>query len=80
MILTGAIDLLFALLRGAFAGFEIIGLPLQFINTLQTILVYGVWIVGADVIAIFTTTIIAWWTIKLVVGLIVWLWELVPFT
>lgn len=80
MIVSGTVDLFFAILRGAFSGLEIIGLPLQFINTLQTIMVYGVWIVGADVISIFVTTIIAWWTIKLAVGLVVWLWELLPLT
>lgn len=80
MIVSTTIDLFFAILRGAFSGMEIIGLPLQLINTLQTILVYGIWVVGADIMAIFVAMVVGWWSIKFTVGLVVWLWELLPLT
>lgn len=80
MIVESVVDLFFALMSQAFAGLEIIGLPYQVINTLQTILVYGTWIVGADILAIFVSTIVSWWTIKFVVGLVVFIWELLPLT
>lgn len=80
MIVESMVDLFFGLLRNLLGGFEIIGLPYQYINVLNTITAYGVWIIGADVMAIFVTTIIAWWTIKLAVGLFVWVWELLPLT
>lgn len=80
MIVESVVDLFFALMAQAFAGLEIIGLPFQVINTLQTILVYGTWIVGADIMAIFVATVVGWWTIKFVVGLVVFIWELLPLT
>lgn len=80
MIVENTIDLFFSILRMAFQGMEVIGLPLQVINTLQTILVYGIWIVGADIMAIFVALIVSWWAIKLTVGVVIWLWELLPLT
>lgn len=80
MIVGTLVDLFIGILRAALSGFEIVGLPLQYINTLNTILVYGVWIVGVDIMAIFVSTVVFWWAVKLAVGLIVWLWELLPLT
>lgn len=80
MIVESVIDLFFSILRSTFAGMEVIGLPMQVINTLQTILVYGIWIVGADIMAIFVSLIVSWWAIKLTVGFVIWLWELLPLT
>lgn len=62
------------------SGFEFVGLPMQYINSLQTILVYGIWVVGLDIMSLFAVTIVGWWSIKLTVGLLVWLWELLPLT
>lgn len=80
MIVETIVDFFFASLSQAFLGLEIIGLPMQYINTLQTILVYGTWVVGADIMAIFVALIVGWWTIKMIVGAIIWIWELIPFT
>lgn len=80
MIAKTLVDLFLGMLRVAFEGFEIVGLPYQVINTLSTITVYGIWIVGADILGIFVSMIIGWWTVKLVVGLVVWIWELLPLT
>ena len=80
MIVESVVDLFFNLLSVVFSGLEIIGLPLEFINTLQTILVYGVWVVGADIMAIFVGLVVGWWGIKFLVGLFVWVWELLPLT
>lgn len=80
MIVETVVDLFFSMLSLAFSGLEIVGLPYQVINTLATISVYGVWIVGADILAIFVSLIVSWWLIKFVVGMVVWLWELLPLT
>lgn len=68
------------MLSAAFAGFEIINLPMDTIEVLTTITCYGVWVVGADILAIFTASVLFWWSIKFTVGLLVWLWELLPMT
>ena len=80
MIVETIAELFFGSVLRAFSGLEIIGLPLQAINTLQTILVYGTWIVGADIMAIFTSMVVGWWAIKFLVGAVIWIWELLPLT
>lgn len=80
MIGEALMNMFFQGVLTALSGLEIIGLPLQYINTLETILVYGIWIVGADIMALFTAMIVGWWGIKFVVGLVLWIWELIPLT
>ena len=80
MIVESIVDVFFSTISMAFSGLEIVGLPLQTINTLSTILVYGVWVVGADILALFVGFIVGWWGIKFLVGLVVWVWELLPMT
>ena len=80
MIVESVVDLFFALFSTAVSGLEIIGLPYQFINTLSTIFVYGTWVVGADIMALFVAQIVGWWIIKFTVGIVVWAWELLPLT
>ena len=80
MIVQSVVDLFFNTFSLAFSGLELVGLPLSAINALGSILSYGVWIVGADIMATFVAMVVGWWSIKLVVGLIVWVWELLPLT
>ena len=80
MIVETIVDIFFNSLLGFFNGLELIGLPFQLINTLSTILVYGVWIVGADIMALFISMVVSWWVIKLTIGLVLWIWELLPLT
>lgn len=80
MIVESVVDLFFSVMTMAFSGLEIVGLPLQTINTLQTIVVYGVWVVGADIMALFVGLIVGWWAMKFIVGTVVWVWELLPLT
>lgn len=80
MIVETILGLFFSTIRLAFTGLEMVGLPYQVINVLSTILSYGIWVVGADIMGIFISTIVAWWVIKLSVGLVIWIWELLPLT
>lgn len=80
MIVEGIVGFFFEVLAFAFSGLEVIGLPFDVINTLQTVLVYGVWVVGADILAIFVSLVVTWWLLKFAVGFVVWLWELLPLT
>ena len=57
MVVETVLDLFFKVLSLAFQGLEVIYLPHQLINTLATILCYGVWIVGLDIMAIFVSII-----------------------
>lgn len=80
MIGEALIDFFFSILRWAFAGMEFVALPTQLISTLSTIMVYGVWIVGADIMALFVASVVAWWIIQMSIGLIIWIWERLPLT
>lgn len=74
MIVSGLAGLFYKILLWALSGMEFVGLPFALINALQTILVYGVWIVGADILALFISTVVGWWTIKFTVGVVLWVW------
>lgn len=41
---------------------------------------YAHWIVGLDVLALFTGSIVFWWGVHLSIGLAVWVWEKLPLT
>lgn len=80
MIVETLVDLFFNILRVAFGGLEIVKLPTDAINALHTIVVYGIWVVGADILALFVASIVFWWVTKFSVGLVVWIWERLPMT
>lgn len=80
MLVTGGVGLFFGLFGGLFDGLAFLGLPYDLINTLSSILCYGTWVIGADLMAIIISSIVFWWTVKFAVGLIVWVWELLPLT
>ena len=65
---------------GLFSVFEIVNLPLDLVSTLYTILCYGVWVVGADVLLLFTGSVMGWLIFKATVGLLIWLYKLIPLT
>lgn len=65
---------------GLFSVFEFINLPIDLISTLYTITSYGVWVVGADVLLLFTTSVMGWLVFKSSVGLAIWLYKLLPLT
>lgn len=68
------------LIVGFFSLFEFVSLPLDIISTLYTILCYGVWVVGADVLLLFTSSVMLWVSFKATVGLAIWLYKLLPLT
>lgn len=80
MIFESLVDILFSVLTMALSGFEAVGLPLQLINALNTIICFGVWVVGADVLSLFAVSVVGWWSAKFIAGLVVFFWELLPFT
>lgn len=80
MIGETLIDLCFRVFRLAFGAFEFFNLPTQLVGTLSTILAYGTWIVGVDIMALFVGSVLFWWTFKMSIGLIIWVWERLPLT
>lgn len=80
MIGEGLIDLFLGIFRLLFGAFELFQLPTQAISTLGTLLVYGNWVVGLDIMALFVGSVVFWWGVHLSIGLAVWLWKMLPLT
>lgn len=79
MIVENMIEHFLASIMAVFSLVDVVGLPLDAIDALSTIMCYGVWVVGADILALFAGSVVAVWSGKLTVGLVVWLYEHVPF-
>lgn len=80
MIGEALVDLCFGIFRLLFGSLEFLALPTQLISTLETILVYGIWIVGVDIMVLFVGSVVLWWGVHLSIGLAVWLWKMLPLT
>lgn len=62
-----------------FSGFEIISLPYDVISVLYKFFCYSVWIIGADVLSLIFSSITFWLTFRTGIGLVVWVYKLIPF-
>lgn len=80
MIVESLIDMFLRVMANLFAQFEFIKLPIDLIATLESVLSYGCWIVGTDVLLVFVASVVFWWGIQLSIGLAVWVWERLPLT
>jgi len=74
------VNLIKGLLIGAISLLSSITLPTQMISALSTITGYGAYVVGGDLLLIVSSAIGFWLTAKLTVGLILFVWRLMPFT
>lgn len=80
MIVEGLVGLFLNTLRLAFGALEFVQLPFDLIGTLGKFVVYGNWIVGVDLLAVFAASVVFWWTFHMSIGLIVWVWDKLPLT
>lgn len=80
MIGEALIDLFFGIFTVLFGAIEFVNLPTQLIGTLSTILAYGNWVVGLDIMALFVGSVVLWWGVHLSIGIAVWLWDRLPLT
>lgn len=80
MIGESLIAMFLSIFRLLFGAVEVLQLPTQLIGTLSTILVYGNWVVGIDILAMFVGTVVFWWGVQMSIGLAVWLWNQLPLT
>ena len=79
MIIEGICSFACGLLKVLFSGLEIFDLPFDMINTLGAVLQYGTWVVGSDVLLLFTGSVALWWGVKASIGIGVWVYEHIPF-
>lgn len=80
MIVEGVCSFACRLLYSLFSTLEIVTLPVDLISTLAHILQYGTWVVGADVLLLFTGSVALWWGVKASIGVALWLYDKLPLT
>lgn len=79
MIIESITGFCCALIKSFFSALSFVSLPLDLINTLTTILQFGTWVVGADILLLFAGSVGLWWSAKLTIGVALWLYEHIPF-
>ena len=80
MIVEGVCSFACRLLYSLFSALEFVTLPVDLISTLAHILQYGTWVVGADVLLLFTGSVALWWGVKASIGVALWLYDKLPLT
>lgn len=77
MIFQVLIDFAVSLISGLIGGLSFF-IPLDFVNTLATVCVYGNWLVGADVLLLFAGCVSCWFGIKISAGIVLFVYRLIP--
>ena len=80
MILEVLITLFSNFIQGLLDMVSIVSLPLDAIEVLHQVCMYGSYIVGGDLLMLFGSLIFTWTSAKLSVGVGIRLWELLPLT
>lgn len=55
-------------------------LPLDAVIALKTVLAYGNYVVGVDLLLIMASMVVFWALVKLTIGFVLWVWKLFPLT
>lgn len=67
------------IIRFIFGLIEVYELPYNFASVLYSILCYGTWVVGSDVLLLCTGCFTFWIGVRLSTGLAVWIYDHLPF-
>lgn len=77
MITEGLLDLIFGLIKAPFSLLGVFNLNLSEVAVLGDILKFGVWVIGADLFALFIGMIFGYYTLRLSIGAVEWVWNLI---
>ena len=80
MIFEFFINMFVTFLDTLISTVSMITLPIDMISALSTVSAYGSWVVGSDLLMIFATCVFSWTTIKISIGVILFIWRLLPLT
>lgn len=80
MLFTGPFSWFCKLLLSLIPSFAIATSNPIDLKPLLEVTCFGVWVVGADLMALILSSVFIWFTTKLTLGLILWIWDLLPFT
>lgn len=80
MIIETLINFACNIFSAVISGLNFFSIPTDLIDVLATFCVYGNWIVGADVLLLFSGCIASWFMIKMSFGVILFFWDELPLT
>lgn len=80
MIVEALINVVFWIINRIFSAFEMIALPVNIASTLIGFMKVGAWVLGPDLLTLCLTSIVMWLLFKSSVGLIVYIYKLLPLT
>jgi len=80
VIIEFFINMFVAFLDTLISAVSMVTLPIDMISAITTVSAYGSWVVGSDLLLIFATCVFTWTTIKIGIGLVLFVWRLLPFT
>lgn len=80
MIVKVAIELLCGLITVTLNGFNAVNIPVNGIQVLSSFAAYGSYVVGADLLLMFCSCVLMWMSVKLTLGLVLFVWRLLPLT
>lgn len=80
MILKFLLDMAVSVLCAGMTGLQILTLPVDLIGALATVIQYGQYVIGVDLFAVILGSVAFWITVKCSVGLLVFIWKLLPLT
>lgn len=80
MVVESLVDMFINLMLLVCDTISLVPLPVAMMDVLFDILCYGTWIIGADFMAIFLSVVVGWFVARFTIGVVVFLWELLPLT
>lgn len=80
MILEFVINIAVTMFKGVLSTFSLLSLPVDMVATLANFLSYGNYVVGTDLLLLFSGSVFLWMGIKLSVGLFIFIWKMLPLT
>lgn len=79
MILEGLINIFVSFIDFMISGVSVFTLPLDMISAVSTLGAFGSWIVGSDLLMMVGACIFHWTVIKITVGVVLFVYRLIPF-
>ena len=64
----------------ALEGIHALSLPINLLQAIATFSGVGVWLVVADWITIFCQCVLFWCSVKMTIGIVLFVWRLLPLT
>ena len=80
MILESLMQAFYNVILSLFSLFDILSLPSNFISLISNVLVYGIWVVGNDLLSIVIACVVYWFSLRATIGLALFIWRLLPLT